>query len=263
MRGLEGEIFQLHVVGLNFRKIQQVVDDVQQGHAGAVDFLDVVPLLRREVGIQGQIGHAHDAVHGRADFVAHIGQENAFGGIGRLCLVLGLAQHALVQAMFRDVVGIARDAAVLPGPHDLIGQLEPTLAQSGMQHTHLGMFVPSHHPVPRTPQKPPGFTVLGHKARFHRIHALFIAKAFRQTQLAEKNVVAREFQLPFAVPQLEHAEPPQAAGQGKPRQTLPQGLVHGLNLADVLMVAGDPHQRIVVRGNAAAAATHENHAHLG
>ncbi len=30
-----------------------------------------------------QFGHAHDAVHGGADFVAHVGQELAFGAAGR------------------------------------------------------------------------------------------------------------------------------------------------------------------------------------
>lgn len=65
------------------------------------------------------------------------------------------------------------------------------------------------------------------------------------------------------MPQFKHAELPQAAGQRKPRQALPQGLVHGLNLTDILMVAGDAHQGVVVRGNAATAATHENHAPLG
>jgi hypothetical protein len=39
-------------------------------------------LLRRQLGFQRQIGHADDAVHRRADFVAHVRQEVALGAVG-------------------------------------------------------------------------------------------------------------------------------------------------------------------------------------
>ena len=41
---------------------------------------------------QRQFGHADDAVHGRADFVAHRGQELALGAVGRFGRVLGDSQ---------------------------------------------------------------------------------------------------------------------------------------------------------------------------
>ena len=50
---------------------------------------------RRQVGVEGQLGHADDAVHGRADLVAHVGQELALGPVGGLGGVLGLAQFLL------------------------------------------------------------------------------------------------------------------------------------------------------------------------
>ena len=75
---------------------------------------------RVEVGVQGQLGHAEDAVHGRADLVAHVGQELALGPVGRLgrllrrlqlhfrLLALGdltlqlLVGHVQVRGAFRD-----------------------------------------------------------------------------------------------------------------------------------------------------------------
>ena len=129
-----------------------------------------------------------------------------------------------------------------------------------MPHAHLGVFLPSLRPVFTAAQSPPDRTVLGHKALFHRVHALFSGKILRQIQLAAKNVVAREFQTSLAVAQFKYAEPPQPAGQGQPRQAFPQGLMYGLDLTDVLVIAGYPHQGVPVGGNAAAAATHENRA---
>ena len=38
---------------------------------------EVVALLRREPGLQREIGHADDGVHRRADLVAHVGEELA------------------------------------------------------------------------------------------------------------------------------------------------------------------------------------------
>ena len=45
----------------------------------ACDRLDVVALLGGQRGVEQQLGHAEDAVHRRADFMAHVGQELALG----------------------------------------------------------------------------------------------------------------------------------------------------------------------------------------
>ena len=60
-------------------------------------------LVWRQLGAQHQIGHADDAVHGRADFMAHIGQEFAFRIVGPLGLLerggdlSGLLEHLFAQ----------------------------------------------------------------------------------------------------------------------------------------------------------------------
>ena len=46
-------------------------------------------LFGRQLGVQQQLRHAEDAVHRRADFVAHVGQELALGPVGRLGRLLG------------------------------------------------------------------------------------------------------------------------------------------------------------------------------
>ena len=47
---------------------------------------------RCEVGVEHQLGHADDAVHRRADFVAHVRQKLALGPVGRLGFVAGDGQ---------------------------------------------------------------------------------------------------------------------------------------------------------------------------
>ena len=52
-------------------------------------------LLRVERGVLQQLGHAEDAVHRRADLVAHVGQELALGPAGGLGALPGLEQRGL------------------------------------------------------------------------------------------------------------------------------------------------------------------------
>ena len=46
------------------------------------DGLGKFALLDRQLGIEEEAGHADDAVHGRADLVAHVGEELALGAGG-------------------------------------------------------------------------------------------------------------------------------------------------------------------------------------
>ena len=62
---------------------------------------------RVEVGVEHQLGHADDAVHGRADLVAHVGQELALGPAGGLRLLARLLQlvGALGDLFLQRLVG--------------------------------------------------------------------------------------------------------------------------------------------------------------
>ena len=55
----------------------------------------------REVGVQGQLGHAEDAVHRRADLVAHVRQELGLGPRRGPGLVAGAAEVVLRAASGR------------------------------------------------------------------------------------------------------------------------------------------------------------------
>ena len=68
-------MFELQPASLNLGKIQDVIDDAQQGVGGIPDGVDQVGLVRGQTALRQHIHHANDAIHGGANFVAHGGQE--------------------------------------------------------------------------------------------------------------------------------------------------------------------------------------------
>ena len=55
---------------------------VSSESAEVLTMLEIFALFGGELCLEGQFRHADDSVHGRADFVAHVGQEFAFGAAG-------------------------------------------------------------------------------------------------------------------------------------------------------------------------------------
>ena len=58
-----------------------------------MDGLRETLLLRIEIGLEEQLGHAQHRVHRGADLVAHGGQEVALGTAGRLGMIAGLGER--------------------------------------------------------------------------------------------------------------------------------------------------------------------------
>src|SRR5882724_4393645 len=56
-------------------EIQDIIDNDQEIIGAALDRTGQLLLLVREVGIEQEFGHPLDAIHGRADLMAHIGEE--------------------------------------------------------------------------------------------------------------------------------------------------------------------------------------------
>ncbi len=100
----------------------------------------MLSLFGREFRIQHEIGHADDAVHRRADLVAHVRQELALGPVGRLGgAAPGRPQVGLCPVAIRGVlhdsqdldgstVEIADDAALRANPMQRpVGPTDSTL----------------------------------------------------------------------------------------------------------------------------------------
>ena len=84
--GREWHRFDFQLAGLDFGKIQNVIDDGEEGFTGVAQDFQVLSLFLGALAFQQEVGHAQYAIHGRSDFVGHRGQEVGFrptGGFGR------------------------------------------------------------------------------------------------------------------------------------------------------------------------------------
>lgn len=110
---IEGSAFQVQMPGLDLGYVQNVGHQSLQCHAGACDQGDHLGLLGRQVGARQGVDDPDHAVQGRADLVAHIGQEFGLRGIGGLGGGGGLAQGAFGGDLFGHVARDAIDAVAL------------------------------------------------------------------------------------------------------------------------------------------------------
>ena len=107
---VEGNAFDLDLPRLDFREVEHVVDDREQGVGGALDGGGELPLLGGERRIEQEVGHADDAVHRRADLVAHVREKFALGAVGELGRLLGAPQLLFRALARRDVAEEVRHA---------------------------------------------------------------------------------------------------------------------------------------------------------
>ena len=81
----EGLWRQRQFAGLDLGEVENVIDQAQQAVGAAAHGAGEIALFFVELRGQQQIAHADDAVHRRADFMAHVGEEAALGGVRVLC----------------------------------------------------------------------------------------------------------------------------------------------------------------------------------
>ena len=78
------------------------------------DRLGVAALEVVERGVQQQLGHADDAVHRRADLVAHVGQELALGTVAAIASSRRTTQFVLGVLAGRDVLDLGDEMERAP-----------------------------------------------------------------------------------------------------------------------------------------------------
>ncbi len=119
---LEGMVLQLELARFDLGEVEDVVDDRQQRVGAAAGGLDIIALLVGQLGVQQQRGHADDAVHGRADLVAHVGQE------------LGLGERGFLELLVeRDEGGVAFDQLLLAFAQRPVGGVALQQVQVGLR----------------------------------------------------------------------------------------------------------------------------------
>ena len=137
---VEVDRLQFQVPGLDFRKVQDVVEDAQQVLPRLLQHLGPGALLRVQRTADEQVVHAQNAVHGRADLMAHRGQELGLGPVGLLGTFLGQAQFGRAALHGELDLGTRRAFALQGrrgGLQQRIGRLD--------ERTDLIMTVPGRH----------------------------------------------------------------------------------------------------------------------
>ena len=95
--------------GFDPGKVEDIVDDVEQGLAGAVHRLREAALTIRQPGSEQKLGHAEHAIHGRADFVTHVRKKLRLRPIRAFGLFLGRQKRFLLRTVQGDVLAQAVD----------------------------------------------------------------------------------------------------------------------------------------------------------
>ena len=90
--------------GLDLGEVEDVVDEGEEGGAAGVDDFEVFALFGGEVGVEEEVGHADDPVHGGTDFMTHVGEELAFCGVS----LVGFGGHGLGFAVgeLEEAIGV-------------------------------------------------------------------------------------------------------------------------------------------------------------
>ena len=97
---------ELQAAGFDLGEVENVVDHGQQRFAGIVQHVQVLALGAVELGAFEQLGDTQHAIHRRADFVAHVGEELALGAIGLLGHDAQLIELVLCLDFVADVVDL-------------------------------------------------------------------------------------------------------------------------------------------------------------
>ncbi len=97
---VEVENFELQFACLDFREVENVVDDGEECLTAGPNGLGKFALLLVQGSVHQQTGHPDHAIHRRPDFVAHVREEFALRA--RRCFGLLLGSHQLDRAFLDE-----------------------------------------------------------------------------------------------------------------------------------------------------------------
>jgi len=106
--GRERLALNLHVARLDLGQVEDVVQQVQQAVGGELHRLQVFALFLGQVRRESEIGHAEDAVHGRANLMRNVGEELVLQPVG------ALASFLLDAELARALLDGALQTGLLP-----------------------------------------------------------------------------------------------------------------------------------------------------
>ena len=136
---------------LDLGEIENIVDDRQQVLTGFRAHVGVTARAAGQFAARQQFGHDQDAVHRRADLVAHGGEEVGFGLIGRLGFRSGCLEvaGAVGDLLFQEF------EVLVQAPVALVSIVDHRI-EAGDQHAHfVATFRPHRDAVVARIRDPP------------------------------------------------------------------------------------------------------------
>ena len=104
---------------LDFRQVENVVDDGQKVTTGILNFFEAIDLRIAQLRLHQKVSQAQDSIHGCSNFMTHIGQEVGLGLCRGLRGLLGFPECPLRMLAFRDILqGATRNRHVAIGVLD-------------------------------------------------------------------------------------------------------------------------------------------------
>ena len=104
---LDDALVQVDLAGFGLRQVEDVVDQIEQVGAAALDVAQVFTIAlaadRAVHLLDDHVGETDDGIQGRAQLVAHRGQELRLGPVGALGVVLGAQQFRFGRLAVGDV----------------------------------------------------------------------------------------------------------------------------------------------------------------
>ena len=137
--GGEFDAFEVEAAGLDLGEVEDVVDDPQQRRRRIAHRAQRLALLERERRALQHVDHAQDAVHRRADLVAHGGQEGRLGLVGAFGVALRVDRRIAGEP--RLVVGdlqAAGEIFLLVGERDVVVLPAMDVAHIGHEMADIG-----------------------------------------------------------------------------------------------------------------------------
>ena len=98
---LERLFFEVELAGLDLGEVENFLDQRKQHIAGSAHRLHIAFLLRTQRGVAQEVGHAQDAIEGRADFMRHHGEEPALGVVCRFGLFACFGERSAPRGRVR------------------------------------------------------------------------------------------------------------------------------------------------------------------
>ena len=137
--GGELDAFEVEAAGLDLGEVEDVVDDPEQRRRRIAHRAQRLALLDRQRRALQHVDHAQNAVHRRADLVAHGGQEGRLGLVGAFGLALRVDRRIAGEP--RLVVGdlqAAGEILLLVGERDVVVLPAMDIAHIGHEMADIG-----------------------------------------------------------------------------------------------------------------------------